>query len=73
MLALAMGRMKNPKAVEILVGLLGDEEVVGHALIALRKLNAVEARPFLLPFLKHPKAWVRREAIKALNKIDNLA
>ena len=73
MLALAMGRMKNPKAVEILVGLLGDEEVVGHALMALRKLNVAEARPFLLPFLKHPKAWVRREATKALNKIDNLA
>jgi HEAT repeats len=73
MLVMALGKMKNPKAVNILLGLLDDEEVVGHAVIALRKLNAVEARPYLLPLLKHPKVWVRREAAKALRKIDDLA
>lgn len=73
MLVMALGKKKNPKAVNVLLGLLDDEDVVGHALIALRKLNAVEARPRILPLLKHPKAWVRREAKKALNKIDDLA
>jgi hypothetical protein len=68
MLAMALGKMKNPKAVNVLIGLLDDDEVAGHAIIALRKLNATEARPYILPFIKHPKPWIRREAKKALNK-----
>jgi HEAT repeats len=73
MLVMALGKIKNPRAVNVLISLLDDEDVVGHALIGLRKLNAVEARPHILPLLKHPKAWVRREAKKALNKIDDFA
>jgi hypothetical protein len=72
MLAMALGKMKNPKAVDMLIGLLDDDEVAGHAIIALRKLNAIEARPYILPFLKHPKTWIRREAKKAINKIDDI-
>ncbi len=72
MLAMALGKMKAPQAVDVLIGLLNDEKVVGHAIIALGKLTAVKARPYLLPFVKHPKVWIRQEAKKALNKIDAL-
>lgn len=72
MLVMALGKMKDARATALLVRLLDDEDVVGHALIALRKLNAIEARPYVLPFLKHPKVWIRREAAKALRKMDDL-
>jgi len=68
MVALALGNMKDPRAVEILRGLLADEDVAGHAVIALGKLRAEETRVDIEPFLKHPKAWVRKEASRALKR-----
>ncbi len=70
MLAMALGKMKNPKAVDVLIYLLDDDDVVGHALIGLKKLRATEARSHIVRLIKHPKAWVRKEAIQALRKID---
>lgn len=70
MLAVAIGNMKNPAAADVLIELLGDEEVAGHAIMALGKLKAEKARPYIERFLDHPKAWVRREAKKALAKLD---
>ncbi len=70
MLALALGNMRNPKAVDILVELLDDEEMAGHAVMGLGKLKAKRAKPHIERFLSHPKAWIRREAKRALAKID---
>jgi hypothetical protein len=69
MLAPALSRMKNPKAVEVLIDCLNDPEVAGHAVGALGKLRAKEAEPHLHRFLTHPKAWIRKEARTALNRI----
>lgn len=69
MLALALGNMKNPQASEVLLDLLEDEVVAGHAIMALGKLRDRRASPRIQPFLQHPKAWVRKEASKALKKI----
>lgn len=70
MVAVALGNMRNPRAVEVLVALLADDEVAGHALIALGKLKAKQARSHVERFLAHPKAWVRQEAKRTLTKID---
>jgi hypothetical protein len=70
MVVLALKNMKNPKAVPLLISLLDDDEVAGHAIMALRKLEAVEARERIVPFLKHPKSWFRQEAKKALAAFD---
>ncbi len=70
MVVVALGNMKDPRAVDVLIEMLKDEEVAGHALLALRKLKADKARPYIEPFLEHPKAWVRKEAKRALAKID---
>ena len=70
MLAVALGNMKDPRAVDVLIELLEDDEVAGHALIALRKLKAEKARPHIERFLNHPKTWVRNEAKKALEKLN---
>jgi HEAT repeat protein len=71
MLAMALGKMKNPKAVDVLIGLLDDDEVVGHAIIGLNKLKAIQARPRIEQLVNHPKAWVRKEAKQTLRKFVN--
>lgn len=70
MLALALANMKNTRAIDVLIELLNDEETAGHAIAALGKLKATKARPSLERFLNHPKAWFRKEARRALDKID---
>ncbi len=72
MLADALANTKNPGAVDVLIELLDDEEIAGHALSAIRKLGkkAGKARPHVERFLSHPKAWVRKEAQRAIAKMD---
>ncbi len=66
----ALGNMSDARAADVLVELLDDDEVAGHAIFGLRKLKAATARGPLLRFLDHPKAWVRKEAKKAITAID---
>jgi len=70
MVVVALGNMKNPRAVDVLVELLEDDEAAGHAIIALGKLKAKKARSYIEPFLSHPQQWIRTEAKRALAKID---
>ncbi len=73
MLVLGLGRFSDPRIVPLLIGLLDDDDVVGHAAEALGKLKAAEARPALEPLLTDKRAVVRREAKKALAKIGAAA
>lgn len=73
MLAIALGNLKDSQGVPLLIGLLHDEEVVGHAVMALGELKAIEARASLSSLADHPRAWVRKEVAKALKKIDAAA
>lgn len=70
MLALALARMNEPNAVDVLIGLLGDEEMTGHALMGLQILAPPHARAAIEPFVNHPRTWVRKEAKRALARID---
>jgi len=70
MLVLALAKMRAPTATHVLIKLLEDEEVVGHAAAALGELKAEPARRHLEKLLRHPRHWVRAEAQKALRKID---
>jgi HEAT repeat protein len=71
MLTVALGNIKEvPEVVQVLIDLLDDEQVVGHALIALGKLRAHEAKTKIKELLNHEIAWIRKEAQKALKKID---
>jgi HEAT repeat protein len=72
MLALALGNMKEPYVQDVLINLLDDAEIVGHVVIALGKLKSKKAKPYIEPLLAHPKAWVRKEAMRALKKIDKV-
>jgi HEAT repeat protein len=66
----ALANMRDPQAVDVLCELLADEEVAAHAVVALGKLKAARARPQIEPFLNHSEGWVRKEAKRALAKID---
>jgi len=70
MLALALAHMQDPRAVTVLLDLLEDEQVVGHAVMALGKLKAPAARVRLKELTQHPIDWVGKEAKKALASID---
>jgi hypothetical protein len=52
MAVLALGKIRQPKVIEALIELLDDEEVAGHAIMALRKLKAVESLDYLVPVTK---------------------
>ena len=66
MLAVALGNMKDRRAVTVRVDLLGDDEVTGHAVKGLGKLKSSEARVHLEVMTRHPTEWIRVEAMKAL-------
>ncbi|MCZ7585716.1 MAG: HEAT repeat domain-containing protein [Deltaproteobacteria bacterium] len=71
MIVMGLGKLKNNRSVvDTLIALLDDEEVAGHAVIALGKLQAKSARSHLDHFLSHPKTWVRNAAKKAVARID---
>jgi HEAT repeat protein len=70
MVVVGLGKLRDPRAKEVLLDLLGDEEVAGHAVMAIGKLRVKAARPPLQRLLNHPKTWVRREAKKAIARID---
>jgi hypothetical protein len=70
MLVAGLGNMTDPCVVPVLFDLLKDAEVSGHAIMALGKLTPLAARSHVEPFLKHPNAWVRKEAAKTIERID---
>lgn len=70
MLVVALGNMKTLDVKYTLIELLEDEDLAGYAIMALGKLKTKEARHAIERFLNHPKSWVRREAKKALARID---
>jgi HEAT repeat protein len=70
MVVVGLGKLKDPRVADVLMNLLADDEVVGHAVMALGKLRARMARSRIEPLLNHPKPWVRKEAKKALANID---
>jgi hypothetical protein len=69
MLALSLGNMKREAAVDTLIELLEDDQVFGHAMVALGRLKAQKARQRIEALVQHPTAWVRREAKRALTAI----
>lgn len=72
MLAVALGNMKNPRAVSVLIDLLKDSDVAGHAIIGLGKLRPPRARAEIEPFLNASRLWVREEAKRAMANIDRV-
>jgi hypothetical protein len=70
MLALALANMDAVRSMPVLLDLLRDDQVAGHAVMALGRLAAPSAREHVARLLTHPTPWIRKEAKKALTKIE---
>jgi hypothetical protein len=70
MVVLALGRLKSERVDQVLIDLLEDEDVDGHAVVALGDRRAASAVPAISAMLQHPNSWVQKEAMKALAKIQ---
>lgn len=70
MVVLGLARPRDPRAIDLLVQLLDDPDVAGHAAIALGRLRAQPARQALERLRAGTgERWVRREAEKALDRL----
>jgi len=69
MVVLGLARSNRPEAGEVLVELLDDPVVNGHAVKALGKLSVPQAREGLERMAGDRRAWVRRDAQRALSKL----
>ena len=70
MFVLSLARLHHPELLPTLVDLLSDPIVAGQAVAALGALRWRSARPAVERMLTHPNEWVRKEAKKALKRID---
>ncbi len=70
MIVVGLAKLNAARVADVLLELLADDEVVGHAVMALGTLRSRAARPRIERLLTHPKSWIRKEAKKALANID---
>ncbi|MCL2483660.1 MAG: HEAT repeat domain-containing protein [Propionibacteriaceae bacterium] len=69
MVVLGLGKSKRPEAVGVLLSLVDDPDVDGHAIKALCKLRAPLARAAFEAKLSDQRTWVRAEARKGLSRL----
>lgn len=70
MFVLALGKFKIDIVEKTLLSLLEDDQVQLHAIYALGKMKSKKAKPILEDYLKNAKGIVKKEAKKALSKIN---
>jgi hypothetical protein len=72
MVVLGLARPRDPRVIGTLISLLDDQEVAGHAAVALGRLRAYEAQSALEDLAKDGgrARWVRKEARTALRKLE---
>jgi HEAT repeat protein len=66
-----LGAYKNDDVKAVLVGLLYDDEVVGHAISGISKTGDKSLIKYIEPFLTYKVKWVRNEAKKAIKRLNN--
>jgi len=70
MLALALGRMRKVDATPLLIQLLQDPDVSGHAALALGRRGGKDAFDALEALLGHERKWIRQAAVKSRRQIE---
>jgi HEAT repeat protein len=70
MLVIALGHIADPRSYELLVDLLADPVVRGHAIIALGALRDPRALAVLDGYLRDDVPWIRRAAAKAMRQLS---
>lgn len=70
MMVLRLADLDQQRATDVLIELLGDDEVVGQAVTALGKVKAQNARSQIERLMQHPNPGIRKEASKVLAKLN---
>ncbi|MNL25224.1 hypothetical protein D3C87_1466970 [compost metagenome] len=70
MIVILLGKLRCEKAIPTLIDLLQDDDVDGHAIMALGYFKDRNLIEYIKPFLNNKKPWIRREAEKAIKKIN---
>lgn len=70
MIVLGLGKLSDARVADVALNLLGDDEVLGHAIKVLARLRARNARTQIERLLDDPRSWIRKEAKRALASID---
>lgn len=70
MVVLLVGKLKVENAIPILIKLLEDDDVKGHAIAALGEYKKEEFRKHFERFQDNKNSFIRREALKALKKLE---
>lgn len=70
MFILALGKIKCTEVENVLIDLLNDEEVCVYALETLAKLKSKNAKEKISYLINNSTNQIKREALKALKKID---
>ena len=65
-----LGRFKRDEVEVVLIGLLDDDDVVGHAVYALGCLKREHLRAVFERLIDHHRVLVRREARNAIKKLN---
>lgn len=68
MIVRRLPKLDRERSADVLVDLLGDDDVAWFALQGLAKLKVQAPRLEIERLLNHPDPWVRKEATKALAK-----
>lgn len=55
---------------QVLISLLEDEEVVGHAVSAIARLHDKSLIPYIAPFQTCKTAWIRNTAKRAVKRFE---
>ena len=70
MLVLALSKFDTGEVEDVLIALLDDMEVAGHAVMALGKVKSKKALPSLKKLESSRVSWIRREAKKSARLIE---
>lgn len=70
MITILLGKLKCEKSIPVLIELLEDDDVNGHAIMALGYFKDKKIIQHIEPFIKHKKIWIRKEAEKSIKKIS---
>ena len=70
MLPESLVRTKDPRAAGVLLDLLSEEELTGHVIYALGQMKSEKARRHIEGYVNDARPWIRKEAKRALGKID---
>lgn len=73
MLADAIGRLRPPGALDVLVAGLDDPEVAGHCVEPLGRLGDPAALPHLHRMARHPRPWIAKAARTAIARVERSA